>query len=95
MYEVFLILEFSMTLFWNQYFLQSFFFFEYDLRSIKKILVGWENLAITQSAFTFSKLTIETLEQGVKYVQSSGVFIVNFEHISHLVLVLLLLTLSR
>ena len=24
----------------------------------------------TQSAFTFSKLTIETLEQGVKYVQS-------------------------
>ena len=34
------------------------------------------------------KLTIETLEQGVKYVQS--VFIVNFEHISHLVLVFLL-----
>ena len=31
----------------------------------------------------------ETLEQGVKY----GVFIVNFEHISHLVLVFLLLTL--
>ena len=25
---------------------------------------------ITQPAFTFSKLTIETLEQGVKYVQS-------------------------
>ena len=24
----------------------------------------------TQSAFAFSKLTIETLEQGVKYVQS-------------------------
>ena len=24
----------------------------------------------TQPAFTFSKLTIETLEQGVKYVQS-------------------------
>ena len=24
----------------------------------------------SQSAFTFSKLTIETLEQGVKYVQS-------------------------
>ena len=46
---------------------------------------------------------IETLEQGVKYVQSqqsqsqrrrSGVFIVNFEHISHLVLVFLLLTLN-
>ena len=38
-----------------------------------------------------SKLTIETLEQGMKYLQSSqwrrsGVFIVNFDHISHLVL---------
>ena len=45
-----------------------------------------------------SKLTTETLEQGVKHVQShgrlSGVFNVNFEHISHLVLVFLLLTLS-
>ena len=50
-----------------------------------------------QPAFTSSKLTIETLEQGVKYIQRcqwrrSGV---NFELISHLVLVfLLLLTLS-
>ena len=26
--------------------------------------------ALTQSTFTYSKLTIETLEQGVKYVQS-------------------------
>ena len=25
---------------------------------------------VSQSAFTFSKLTIETVEQGVKYVQS-------------------------
>ena len=61
-----------------------------------------------QSAITCSKLTIETLEQGVKYVlklmiktperrhwRRSGIFIVNFEHISHLVLVFLLLTLSR
>ena len=56
-------------------------------------------------AFTCSGLTIEALEQGVKYVQSlktqgqrhgrrSGVFIVNFEHISYLVLVFLLLTLN-
>ena len=44
----------------------------------------------TQPAITCSKLTIETLEQG-----HSGVFIVNSEHISHLVLMLLLLTLSR
>ena len=48
-------------------------------------------------AITCSKLTIETLEQDVKYVhwRRSGVFIVNSEHISHLVLVFLLLTLSR
>ena len=37
---------------------------------------------------------METLEQGVKYVQSCGIFIVNFEHISHLVLMFLLLTLN-
>ena len=52
--------------------------------------------------FSCSKLTIKTLEQGVKYVQSqqeihpkdswrrSSAFIVNLEHISHLVLVLTL-----
>ena len=43
----------------------------------------------SQLAITCSKLIIETLEQGVKYVDArrrSGVFIVNFEHISHLVL---------
>ena len=60
---------------------------------------------LTQPAIACSKLTIETLEQGVKYVQKltiktperrrSGVFIVNFEHISHLVVVFLLLTLSK
>ena len=37
---------------------------------------------ILQSEFTCSNLTIETLEQGVKYVLLY-VFIVNFEHISH------------
>ena len=52
-----------------------------------------------QSAFTCSKLTTETLEQSVKYVQMrqwrrSGVFTVNFKHISHLVLVFLMLTLN-
>ena len=31
-------------------------------------LAGW--YVATQSAFTCSKLAIETLEQGVKYVQS-------------------------
>ena len=45
-----------------------------------------------QPAFTCSKLTIETLEQRceicsklpMKTTKSFGVFIVNFEHISHL-----------
>ena len=40
-----------------------------------------------------SKLTLKTPER--RYWGRSGVFIVNFEHISHLVLVFLLLTLSR
>ena len=53
-------------------------------------------LALTQPAFTYSKLTIETLEQRCEICSKltmkppkqrrrrSGVFIVNFEHISHL-----------
>ena len=43
-------------------------------------------------AITCSKLTIKTLEQVVK---TPGVFIVNFEHISYLVLVFILLNLNR
>ena len=39
-----------------------------------------------------SKLTIKIPER--RYWRRSGIFIVNFEHISHLVLVFLLLTLS-
>ena len=46
----------------------------------------------TQSAFTCSKLTIKTPEQ--RHWRRSGVFIVNAEHISHFVLVFLLLTLN-
>ena len=40
-----------------------------------------------------SKLTIKTPQR--HHWRRSGVFIVNFEHISHLVLLFLLLTLSR
>ena len=40
-----------------------------------------------------SKLTIKTSSLTIR--RRSGVFIVNFEHISHLVLVFLLVTLSR
>ena len=67
-------------------------------------IVLWLNtnghiLMTSQPVFTCSKLIIETLEEGVKYVQlchwrRSSIFIVNFEHISHLVLVFLLLTLN-
>ena len=32
--------------------------------------IYFENVFATQPAFTCSKLTVETLEQGVKYVQS-------------------------
>ena len=58
----------------------------------------------TQPVFTCSKLTIEILKQlcskltikagGRHQWHRSDVFIVNFEHISHLVLVFLLLTLN-
>ena len=55
---------------------------------------------LSQAAFTCSKLTVETVEQGVKYVQSwrhwrrSGVFTVNFEHISRFTLVFLLTSIT-
>ena len=54
----------------------------------------------TQQTFAWSKQTIETLEKGLNYFQSygqlrrSGVFVVNFEYISLLFLVSLLLSLS-
>ena len=66
------------------------------LQAIQSLKVYQSNTS--QSAFTCSKLTIEILELRVKYVQSqrqwcrSGSFIVNFEHILHIVLVLLLFT---
>ena len=47
----------------------------------------------TASCEICSTLTIKTLER--RHWPRSGVFIVNFEPISHLVLVFLLLTLSR
>ena len=75
---------------------------EYDKHVDFKSCTNYREIAsrikvMTQSAITCSKLTIETLERGMKYVQSclSGVFIVNFKYISHLILVFLLLTLSR
>ena len=58
---------------------------------LNRVIFGWayelnsNREKCTQPAITCSKLTIETVEQGVKYVQSSGIFIVNFERILHLV----------
>ena len=46
---------------------------------------------VSYVAFTCLKLRIKTPKQGVKYY----VFIVNSEHISHLVLMFLLLTPNR
>ena len=62
-----------------------------------------------QLTFTYSKSTIETLENGLKFVHSkltkktpewrqwrhSGDFIVNFEHISYFFLMFILLTLNK
>ena len=65
------------------------------------------NLVPVQSTITYSKLTMETLEKRCEMYSKltintperrqrrSGVFIVNFEYISHLVSHFLLLTLSR
>ena len=62
---------------------------------------------LTLPVITCSKLAVETLEQGIKcskltiktperrHWHRSGVVIVNLEHISHLVLLFLLITLSR
>ena len=56
-----------------------------------------DRLKHTELAFTCVKTTIEAQEKGVKYVQrmASGVFIINFEYISHLFLVFLLLALNK
>ena len=40
------------------------------INKCNKITSRMKRLSLTQPAFTCSKLTIETLEQGVKYVQS-------------------------
>ena len=40
------------------------------VRSVKVLMKEISDYKQTQSAFTFSQLTIETLEQGVKDVQS-------------------------
>ena len=60
-------------------------------------------IGATHLIFTYSKLTTETLEKSAKYVQSLQqkhqndviAFIANFEHILHIFLVFLFLTLNK
>ena len=76
----------------------------YVFRGYRKTKMALNRLMVSQAAFTCSKLTIKTLKQGVimlkvnkkvtRTTPRSRVFIVNFEHIPHLVLVFVLLTLS-
>ena len=55
-----------------------------------------EELIYTQLTFTCSKLITETVEkEGMKYVQSSVSFIVNYGYSLHFFLVFLLLTLNK
>ena len=75
------------------------------VEEIEKQVINYKIVQVaSQSAIT--DLTVETVEQDVKskltiktperrQCRRSGVFIVNFEHLLHLVLVFLLLTLSR
>ena len=63
--------------------------------SHKSLLGILSNNQYTQLTFTCLKSRTETVEKGVKLVESSGVYNVNFEHISHLFLVFLFLTLNK
>ena len=75
------------------------------VEEIEKQVINYKIVQVaSQSAIT--DLTVETVEQDVKskltiktperrQCRRYGVFIVNFEHLVHLVLVFLLLTLSR
>ena len=86
---------------------QIFFKTILNMRSSRYLLVTLDTLeaAVSQPLVSCSKLTLESLEQGVKYVQIGNrdtrtvalfwYLYCNFEHISHLGLVFLLLTLSR
>ena len=57
-------------------------------------LMNQETKRITQPGFICSKSTIEMADQCVKYVRNVF-FIINFEWISHFILVILLLPLKK
>ena len=77
--------KFLHTLFFKvfkSYFVKKYTKINYtiNIANTKKVLI-WSEKSITQP-FTCLKLTIETLEQGVKYVRRSIVSIVNFEQVN-------------
>ena len=64
----------------------------------KQVLDLFESYTLSNKSNTSSPVDIYLLKFNIRNTRTrrrSSVFIVNFEHISHLVLVLLLLTLSR
>ena len=78
--------------FWAHWYnIESLFIQNFYLASIYLLKVTNRNTR--KRCKTCSKLTIKTPQR--RHWQRSGVFIVNFEHISHLVLVFLYLALNR
>ena len=77
----------------NIYYMQHNDSFDFDSNTAGIYLFKVNNRNTRTRCEICSKLTINTPER--RHWRRSGVFIVNFEHISHLVLVFLLLTLSR
>ena len=69
----------------------------FSTKALEPSLVIHGEVDTTQQEFTCSKITIETLDQGVRNVmiwRCSGILIGNFELILHIVLMFLLLTLN-
>ena len=67
-------------------------------KKYKQVLDLFKSYALSNKSNTSSPVDIYLLKVNIRNTitrRRSGVFIVNFEHISHLLLVLLLLTLSR
>ena len=108
-YEMIMVLPFNPCIvytFWKIFILLTTFIYafrfnikEFDAKhehlNIFSLRTVYRNLFLisSQPAITFSKLTTTKTPEWYQW-RHSGVFIVNFEHISHLALVFLLLTLS-
>ena len=69
-----------------------FVYYDDSLLHLKQILFKVSNTYTRTRCEICSKLTMKIPER--RYCRRSGIFIVNFEHISHLALMFLLLTLN-